>query len=186
MKKNSLKTIVIVIICAALCLGYYYYLSHRDTGKEGEMSEVEMIISKDLENSYPKTAREVVKFYNRILECYYSREYSEEQLTRMTEQARILMDEELRQNNPPEAYLESVKADVNSYVEDKKSIADVNVEGSKEIEYKTKNGQDYAYVDVSYFLKNRKGDKKSGRSSQTYILRKDEDSKWRILGFYQE
>ena len=97
MKKSSLKTSIIVILCAALCLGYYYYLSHRDTGKEGEMSEVEMIVSKDLENSYPKTAREVVKFYNRILECYYSREYSEEQLARMTEQARLLMDEELRQ-----------------------------------------------------------------------------------------
>ena len=49
--KNGIKTAVIVVVCAALCLGYYYYLSHRDSGKEKEMSEVEMIVSKDLEKS---------------------------------------------------------------------------------------------------------------------------------------
>lgn len=60
------------------------------------------------------------------------------------------------------------------------------MEGSKEVEYKTKNGRDYAYVDVSYFMKSYDSDKKSGRVSQTYILRKDENSNWKILGFYQE
>ena len=51
--KSGIKTTVVVIICAALCLGYYYYLSHRDTG-EGKMTEVEMLISKDLESLIPK------------------------------------------------------------------------------------------------------------------------------------
>ncbi|TGY96681.1 hypothetical protein E5329_08965 [Petralouisia muris] len=186
MKKNGVKSAIIVIVCAALCLGYYYYLTQRDSGKETGLSEVEMIISKDLEKSYPKTAREVVKFYNRILECYYSEDYTQEQLEKMTEQARILMDEELKEINPQDLYLEAVKADISSYKDDKKMISNVTVEGSKEVEYKTKNGRDCAYVDVSYFLKSNNKNEKSGRVSQTYILRKDEDSNWRILGFYQE
>ncbi|MCI8484094.1 MAG: hypothetical protein HFH41_07120 [Lachnospiraceae bacterium] len=185
MKKNGLKTMVIVIIAAALCLGYYYYLTQRDTGKE-EMTEVEMIISKDLEKSYPKTAREVVKFYNRILKCYYDQQYSEEQLGKITEQARILMDEELKEINTQEAYLESVKADIADYKKDKKRISSVNTESSKEIVYKTKDGRDYAYVGSSYFVKQTGGDKKSSSVAQTYILRKDENGQWRILGFYQE
>ena len=54
---KHLKTVVVVVICASLCLGYYYYLMHRDTGNQGKMTEVEMIITQDLEKSYPKTAR---------------------------------------------------------------------------------------------------------------------------------
>lgn len=184
--KNGIKTAVIVVVCAALCLGYYYYLSHRDSGKEKEMSEVEMIVSKDLEKSYPKTAREVVKFYNRILKCYYSQEYSSDQLEKMAEQARMLMDEELKEINPQDLYLEAVKTDISNYEEDKKTISSISLEGSKEVEYKTKDGRDYAYVDVSYFMKSNQAKQKSGRVSQTYILRKDEDSNWKILGFYQE
>ena len=57
--KNGVKSIVVVVVCAALCLGYYYYLTQKDSGKEQELSEVEMVVSKDLEKSYPKTAREV-------------------------------------------------------------------------------------------------------------------------------
>lgn len=186
MKKNSVKSVIIIVICAALCLGYYFYLTNRDNGKEKEMSEVEMVVSKDLENSYPKTAREVVKFYNRILNCYYSQDYTQEQLEKMAGQARLLMDEELKENNPQDQYLESVKADIASYEADKKSISNISVEGSKEVEYKTKSGRDYAYVDVSYFMKSNKSGQKSGRAIQTYILRKDGDGDWRILGFYQE
>lgn len=186
MKKNGVKSAIIIVVCAALCLGYYYYLTQKDSGKEPGLSEAEMIISKDLERSYPKTAREVVKFYNQILECYYSEEYSQEQLEKMTAQARILMDDELQEINPQDLYLEAVKADISSYKEDKKQISNITMESSKEVEYKTKNGKDYAYVDVSYFLKSNNKNEKSGRVSQTYILRKDEDSNWRILGFYQE
>lgn len=182
MKKNSLKTIIVIVVCAGLCLGYYYYLTQRDTGKEKAMTEVEMIISKDLENSYPKTAREVVKFYNRILKCYYSQEYTQEQLEQMTEQARLLMDEELKEINPQDMYLKAVKEDISSYEKEKKVISSVSMEGTNEVEYKTVKGKDCAYVDVTYYLKGEDG---SSRSNQTYILRKDDNSKWRILGFYQ-
>ena len=181
MNKN-VKTMIIVVICAALCLGYYYYLTNRNSGKEQQMTEAEMIISKDLENSYPNTARDVVAFYNRIIKCYYDQEYTEGQLEQMTEQARILMDEELRQQNPKDSYLEAIKADISSYDKEGKKISSINMENSNEVEYKTVKGQECAYVDVTYYVK---GKKNSNRSSQTYILRKDKDRKWRILGFYQ-
>ena len=120
MKKNGVKSTIIIVVCAALCLGYYYYLTQKDSGKEPTLSDVELIISKDLERSYPKTAREVVKFYNQILECYYSENYTQEQLGKMAAQARILMDDELQEINPQDLYLEAVKADISSYKEEKK------------------------------------------------------------------
>ncbi len=180
MKKNGLKSVIIVVFCACLCVGYYYYLTQRNNGKEDTMTETEMVISKDLEISYPNTAREVVKFYNRILKCYYNEDCTQEQLEKMTEQARILMDEELKKKNPKEAYLEAVKADISNFEQEKIKISNINLERTDEIEYKTVKGKKCAYVDVDYYMKG----KKTVRASQTFILRKDDNSKWRILGFY--
>lgn len=180
MKKN-LRVIFAVVLCAGLCLGYYYYLSNRDKGDE-KLTEVEMVITKDLDKSYPKTAREVVKFYNRILNCYYNEDYSEEQLKDLTEQARKLMDTELQEKNPADSYLDAVKADIEAYEEEEKKIASISMDSTNEIEYKKVEGKECAYVDVQYFIKESK---KATRSSQTYILRKDENGKWRILAFYQ-
>ena len=179
---KNLKTVVIAVLCAGLCLGYYYYLVHRDSGKEEAITEADMIITQDLDDSYPKTARGVVKFYNRSLKCYYSQDYTEEQLEKMTAQARKLMDEELQEANSEAAYLAAVKEDISSYNEDKKTIYSISMDGSNEVLYKTIQGRECAYVDVTYSMK---GKKNAGRSNQTYILRKDDGGRWRILDFYQ-
>ncbi len=181
MGKNG-KTVLIVVLCAALCLGYYYYLTQRTGRDEAKMTEADLIISKDLEKFYPKTAREVVAFYSRIIKCYYDQEYTEGQLGQITEQARVLMDEELQRQNPEEQYLEAVQADISDYGREGKTISNISIENSNEMEFKTIEGKKYAYVDVTYYVK---GEDKSERSSQTYILRQDNSSRWKILGFYQ-
>ena len=164
-KKSNLKSIIIVVFCACLCVGYYYYLTQKNSGKEDVLTDAEMIISKDLGK------------------CYYEQGYTQEQLQEIAEQARELMDQELKEKNPQDVYLDAVKADIAEYDKKEKTISSVRLEGVNEIEYKTVKGKECAYVDVDYYLKSKDG---SQRSSQTYILRKDDDSKWRILGFYQE
>ncbi len=181
MKKN-LRTIIIVVLCAGLCIGYYYYLSNRDKGKETNLTEVEQVITKDLDKSYPKTAREVVKFYNRILKCYYNEEHTEKELEQLTEQARKLMDQELQEKNPEDTYLTAVKADIKSYADEDKTITSYTIDSTNEVTYKTVNGQECAYVDVSYFVQEKKN---ANKASQTYVLRKDANGNWKILGFYQ-
>ncbi len=180
---KNLKTVIIVIICAGLCLGYFYYLTQRGGTGQGKLSEAELIITKDLEASYPETVREVIKFYNRIVKCYYSQGYTEEQLERMVAQARFLMDEELQAENPMETYLAAVKADIEEYKKKERTIYSISMDSSKDIIYKTIEGRECAYVDVTYSMK---GKDKPGRSSQTYILREDDNGRWKILGFFQE
>lgn len=181
MKKN-LRTIIVVVICAAVCIAYFYYLSNRDTGKEEQLTEVEQVITKDLDKSYPQTAREVVKFYNRILQCYYNEEHTDKQLEQLTEQARALMDKELQEENPEKQFLAAVKADIEDYQEAERKITSISMDSTDEVDYKQVNGDECAYVDVSYFIKEKNA---SGRAAQTYVLRKDEDGNWKILGFYQ-
>lgn len=179
MKKISI--LVIGIVCVALVVGYYYYLSHKETADTTEVTEVQKVILKNLEGkSYPATPREVVKFYNRILCCYYNEEYTEEELRQLTDQALALMDQELAENNPAEQYYMQVKAEADNYHAQSKTINNASVCGSNEVEYITMGEREYAYVKASYFVRDKKGFTKS---NQNYALRRDEDNHWKILAF---
>ena len=106
-----IRNVLIGIICISLVVGGYYYLSNRKTAEETDISEVQKVILKELEgDNYPATPREVVKFYNRILCCYYNESYTDEEFDKLTDQARLLMDQELADNNPAEQYSQDRKS----------------------------------------------------------------------------
>lgn len=181
MKKN-LRVILVVVICAGLCVGYYFYLSHRTMTIDGQPTEMEQLISKDLESSYPSTPREVLRMYNRILLCLYNGEWDEEEFEKLSSQARVLMDQELLSQNPEDVYRKQLETEVNEFREEGKQILSVSVSSSQDVEKKKVNGSECAYVEAVYSVK---GKKDSEQSRQTYVLRKDENGRWRILGFYQ-
>ncbi len=179
---KRIRTMVIGLICIGLVVGYYYYLTHKAPSKdESEVTEVQKIILKDITGkSYPATPREVVKFYNRILLCYYNEEYTDEELRQLTEQALVLMDEELADNNPKEQYFQHVEEEVGVYRAKKRTIGNASVCDSNDVLFKTIENQEYAYVTASYFVRDEDGVAKTG---QNYILRKDSENKWKILAF---
>lgn len=178
---KKVGTVIIGIVCITLVVGYYYYLSHKDTSDQAEVTEVQKVILKDLEGkSYPATPREVIKFYNRILCCYYNEEYTEEELRQLTDQALALMDQELSDNNPAEQYYMQVKAETDDYHARNKTINNASVCSSNEVQYATMEDREYAYVTASYFVRDKEGFTKSG---QNYVLRKDDDNHWKILAF---
>lgn len=55
-----------------LVVGYYAYLSgtHRTEQQEAVMSEIDTVLSRNLENNYPSTPKEVVKYYNDLMKCF--------------------------------------------------------------------------------------------------------------------
>ena len=182
--KKYIKIMGISVLCIALIVGYYYYLSHKDkknVENSTEVSAVTEVLLEDLAQDYPPTPRETVKFYNRILSCLYNEEYDEEQFEKLAEQARKLMDDELLNNNPKDVYLSTLKTDVEGYKERGQTIADTTVSSSSEIEYKTVDGKECAFVTASYFIK--EGNSYT-RTYEEYILRKDEEKKWKILGYH--
>ena len=65
-----------------------------------ELTEIQKLITKNLDTNYPATPREVVKYYNRILECFYDDTYTDDELESLADQARKLLDDELLENNP--------------------------------------------------------------------------------------
>lgn len=184
--KKKVTGLVIAIICISLVVGVYYYLSSSRAGRnvenKTELTEVEKVLTKDLEKSYPMTPREVVTFYNRILGCLYNEEYTDEQFQKLGEQMRKLMDEELKEENPEDEFFDSLKKDVALYASLKRKITTTTVSDSGDIQFKTVEGRECAYVNSTYFLKEGEGD--FSRTVQCYVLRKDEAENWKIVGFY--
>ena len=183
MKKTRIVILAIVIV-AAICTAFYIVNnnSKKESAKEAELTEIQKITTRNMEKDYPATPREVIKFYNRIVKCYYGRQYSDDELEQLADQALSMFDDDLLKKNEKESYIESVKSDAAQYEEDNKSISQTDVCYSNDVKYMTDNGDDIAYVIASYFIKNGSSYTKT---YQEYVLRKDGDGDWKILTFYK-
>ncbi len=183
MKKIGI--VILAVLCVGMiCLGFFFVKRNADSNqnKDVELTEVEKLITKDLSKNYPATPREVVKLYNRIITCYYEHDYTDEQLSQLADQAWELFDEELQKNNPKEQYLASVQMDIANYEQRERYIAQSDVCDSQDVLYKTIDGDEIAYVNASYFV--REGSTYD-KSYQQYVLRQDAQDRWKILVFYQ-
>ncbi len=186
MKRGGI--IVIAIIGVALVCGAYFWImrsSQTSRENEDDMTKVEKVITKNLESSYPPTPREVIKVYHQIVDCYYNEKYTDKELKQMAEQALKLFDPDLQENNPIDVYILKIQTEVGEYKDRSRTISQFKVCDSNDVRMvtDTENGDELAYVDASYFIIERGGT--CERTYQEYVLRKDEDGKWRILVFYQ-
>lgn len=182
--KKALRVGIVSLVCIAIMVGYYYYLSHRNGGGNNydptNASEVEKVMSRDFKKNYPSTPREVVKWYNRIITCFYGEEYDEKQLDAMADQVRMLLDDELLADNPKTLYMTSLKAEIEDYKNRDKAILQSDVCDSNDVTYAKVNGDSCAYVTTYYF--SREGSSYS-KTYQEYVLRKDQEGEWKILTF---
>ena len=184
---KNVKYVIIAIACiCVLCAGFFFFTQDQKEN-EKDLTEMEKVIVRDLKNNYPKTPREVVKFYNRIAKCYYgSEEPTEKQLNDLVDQMLCILDEDLLLENPRDTYYNSVVADIALYKQQKIQLVSTDVCDSNEVKYVTddKGGEkdELAYVKASYFMNT---DGKFGYTYQQFVLRQDEDGRWKILAFYQ-
>ncbi len=180
--KKYIKTVIMAILVIAVIVGCYYQMTHRKTVAAEdtvEVTQLQKVISRQLDSSYPPTPREVIKFYNLIIECAYGDEYDAGQFEKLTTQARKLMDEELLENNPTDTYKSQLLQEIASYKDDSRKILQTRVCNSDEVRYREVKGQKYAYVQAVYFMK--QGSKEFLKTCQDYLLRQDQDKKWKIV-----
>lgn len=181
---KRIKNLIVGIVCISLVIGLYYFVSHRNSStaeEETEVTEVQKLILKDLEDkSYPETPRAVVKLYTRIQSCFYNEEYTDEEFKQLAEQARYLLDAELLENNPEEIYEMTLQADIKDFKDNSRTISNVKLSESNDVIYKTVGKRDCAYVNASYFLRDVSG---FSKTIQKYVLRKDENERWKVLAF---
>ena len=181
--KNK-RVIIIAAICIVLIVGGFFIFTNRTqkNPENVELTTVQQIITKDLAGNYPKTPREVIKTYNEIITCFYNEECTDEEIEKLSERVLLLLDEELLANNPKNEYIKNLKTEISDHKAKGKTIISYNLSSSNEIEFRTVDERECAYVDCSYFIKDKKG---YSKSYMTYVVRKDENNEWKILVFYQ-
>ena len=178
---SQIKIIVVILILVLLGGGYYIYLGRGNSGSKKDADEVSTmtkVLAKNLDTEYFQTPREVVEYYSDIMYCYYSEEYSEEQLKMLTEQARKCMDAELLEGNPYEDYYASLKAELQEYKDEGRKLSTYIVDKNSEVNKFKEGGKSYARLSATYYMK---GKKDTRRTSQEYTLRQDEEGRWKIL-----
>ncbi len=182
--KKYVKMGISAVLVIGLIVGCYYYMTHRETREADDVviTRLHQIIDRQLDISYPPTPREVVKFYNNIIECAYSDEYDMEQFDKLTDQARKLMDDELLESNPLDTYKSQLLQEISSYKEETRKILQTSVCNSDEVRFTEIDGQKCAYVQAAYFIK--EGRSEFFKTYQSYLLRQDKDKKWKILAYH--
>ena len=185
---KNLKYVIIGLACICLiCVGFYFFSQDNKT-TDKDLTEVEKVIVKDLEGNYPKTPREVVKFYNKIMLCYYGEEITDAQLEDLVDQMMFLLDDDLLLVNPRDEYLESVISDIELFKSQNKKVVSADVCDSNDVKYiddvkeGTSTVDKLAYVGATYFVKT---DADFAYSYQQFVLRQDDDGRWKILTFYE-
>lgn len=183
-KKSTKKTIVVMSILFLVIIISYYFI-HTSTKPLFKMdktnnSEFEKLIAKDLENSYPSSPREVVKLYSRITKCLYSQDLKDEDIDKLAQVLRVLLDEELLNNNTNDKFLIDLKTDITTYRKINRTIINYTIQSNGDINYWDKNKEELASVVTSNSLKEGTDYTKV---YQKYVLRKDKDGQWKILGW---
>ncbi|MCR4842943.1 MAG: hypothetical protein K5840_06760 [Eubacterium sp.] len=183
MKKSTIVTVVIALAAlVAVLVGLFYYLISRPAQAENdvEATEVEELIALNIEGDYPASPRGVVNLYSRYLTALYNEEYSEEQFGELITKMRIMFDEDLLTNNPEDEYYASMQSDVNEYKQKQWTIRNYTIPDTDEVTYKEIDKRKCALLTVSYFIKQGTS---FAKSFQNYVLRKDDDGKWKIYGY---
>lgn len=183
MKKVRIVIIAVVLV-GLVCGGFYYMSSKKDVSVENktELTTLDKLILKDLESNYPSTPRAVVKLYNQIITCYYSSEFKDDEFEKLVDQALLLFDDELKAKNPKDEYMKTLSNEIEEYKTKDKTISQTAVCSSNDVLYRNDNGDEIAYVNASYFIKEGKDHVKT---YEQYVLRKDEKGNWKILGYYE-
>lgn len=190
MKKSKQKTTTIIVIMfavvIAIAIGFWAILEQgRNRVEEDKLihsknEEVNTLLNKDLNIDYPSTPREVLKMYSRLQSCVYNQDLSDQDLTAIVGQMRMLFDDELIATNSLEQQLEDLKKEKKEYQKAKRTISNYVIDKESSIAEKKIEGKEYATLEVSYLIQENGG---YNKTYEQFILRKNEEDKWKILGW---
>lgn len=180
--KNTTKVAIIFLVLIVAVVAYFAYLSNKSRGAEDEaaMTAVKLVLSRDLENNYPPTVKEVMKYYADIQKCLYSQECVDEEVEQLGMKARALFDDELLAANDVTNHLLALKSEITSFQEDSRQITAASVASSANVDTFTEDGCEFARIHCIYTVLD------GGQSNlvdMVYLLRRDGNRRWKIYGW---
>jgi len=181
--RRAIKGILIGLVLIALVVGYYFYLSNRKPKEAAEdtettVSAVQKLLLKNIDDDYPPTPREVLKLYSDITVCFYSEDYTDEELTQLALQIEKLYDEELIANNTPDQYQKNLRWDIKTMKDKNLRVTSYSVASATD--YFDAGGRSWARLSCTYTIRSGK---EAGLAREIFLLRKDDMGHWKIYGW---
>ncbi len=182
MKKTTTKVTIILLLLLVGVVGVYAFLSERSRAEASStpLTAVQKVLYRDLSRNYPATPREVIKYYTEIEKCLYAQDTTDEELEQLGLRARELYDAELLAANDLENYQIRLKADVQQFKEKKRTITNVAVASTVNVDTFQEDGYDFARISCDY---NVMEGSVNNAVSIVYLLRRDENRLWKIYGW---
>ena len=183
--RRAIKGILIGLVLIALVVGYYFYLSNRKPKEAAEdtettVSAVQKLLLKNIDDDYPPTPREVLKLYSDITVCFYSEDYTDEELTQLALQIEKLYDEELIANNTPDQYQKNLRWDIKTMKDKNLRVTSYSVASATDVDYFDAGGRSWARLSCTYTIRSGKV---AGLAREIFLLRKDDMGHWKIYGW---
>ncbi len=181
MRKGPKSAAVLAVILITVLALYYYLVNkvERQT-PETKTTAIQDVLLRNLENDYPPTVREVVKYYNEIMNCYYSENPTDEELEKLADKALELYDTELVNYQEKDIYIADLKAEIARLAKEGTVLSYVTLSSSTAVDYYTHNGRECAQIRCIYTMRQRTH---LATVKEIYLLRKDDSGRWKILGW---
>lgn len=176
------KSAAVLAVMVITVFALYYYLVNKveRSSPEVETTAVQDVLLKNLETDYPPTVREVIKYYNEIMSCYYSENPTDEEVRKLADKAMELYDAELVDYQDEEMYISDLKAEMASFAASETVLSHVALSSSTAVDYYSHNGRDCAQIRCIYTMRQKTN---LVTIKEIYVLRKDDEGRWKILGW---
>ena len=184
-KRSSaiIKAVIMAVLLAIVIVSVYFILVVRGEKKQSDednlvLSDVQEITTLDLDRTYPQTEKDVLDLYGRIMKVLHAGGYTDEEFNTIESKLEGIYDDELLANQT-DCY-QAIKDEVTQKQEDGYTISNFVVCDDEAIIHKVEDGRDCASARVLYSVKH------SGKTMTTYyiyVLRKDDEGRWKILGW---
>lgn len=185
MKKFKMSTsIIIIVVSVAVIVGLFLFISNRlekdDEPSDVQITAVQNILLRNMDNNYPPTPKEVLKYYSDITQCFYAGGYTEEEFIQLANRALELYDDELRANQDYDVYMDDLRAEIDSFKEKDWSISSYSTSSSTDVLEFKRDGYEWAQL---YAFYNVRQSTEIVKVTEIFLMRKDENGRWKIYGW---
>ena len=177
---NVKKILLLLIVAAAFVVIFYRVVNRPKQAEEGQLSQLQTVLQRDLDYNYPPSPREVVRYYAELSQCLYEENVSDKDIENIGIQMRELFDPELKANQEEKQYLNNLKVDVATFRGEKRKVISFTISSSTDVEYAETGKGDLSTLYCMFTM--QKGNQNYS-DNEHFILRKDERGHWKILGW---
>ncbi|TCK87934.1 hypothetical protein EDC19_2581 [Natranaerovirga hydrolytica] len=175
-----MRKLIAILIMIGLAVFFYFYVSNLSQTDTPSNTRLERITNHDLTYEYPNSPREVIVLFNQILAYIYSDHIVEDEVEVILLQQRKLMSDNLLSNNPFSVHQERVISEIKDNKENRRRIIESRIQDITPDSYFGEENE-FCRVKVIYYLAEE--NRSNINVYHEYTLEKDENSRWKILGW---